>query len=154
MAANFYFSGAKLTAEGKKFLDEVNKLTESVIHVGFQAGDGSYDDGTDLVTVAAYNELGTSDTPARPFMKQSFENHEPELQQACAHAFKTVSNGGKAETALNQLGTFAKGLIQDEIVSGSFEPNAPSTIKKKGSSQPLIDTGYMRQSVNFVIKKE
>ena len=148
------FGFTDLTPEGKRYFKELERLSKLEVQVGFQAGEKTYEDGTDLVDVAAYNEYGTSDTPARPFMKQSFENHEDELQKACDRVNQTLSNGGKAETALNQLGTFAKGLIQDEIVSGGFEPNAPSTIKKKGSSQPLIDTGYMRQSVNFVIKKE
>jgi len=154
MPANFNFEGAKLTPEGKKFMAEINKLIESTIHVGFQAGENAYEDGTDLVDVAAYNEFGSSDRPPRPFMKQSFENHEPELKQACAHAYQTVSTGGSAEQALKQLGVFARGLVQEEIVNGDFEPNAPSTIKKKGSEQPLIDTGFMRQNVNYVIKKE
>lgn len=153
MPANFSFSGAKITPEGERYLKEINRLVESEIRVGFQSGESSYDDGTDLVAVAAYNEYGTSDTPARPFMKQSFENHEQELRAACENAFKGVSSGGSAETALKQLGVFAKGLIQEEIASGSFEPNKPSTIKKKGSARPLIDTGLMRQSVNYTIKK-
>ena len=49
---------------------------------------------------------------------------------------------------------FQKGLIQRKIVDGTFEPNAPSTIRKKGSSRPLIDTGRMRQSVNFIIRRK
>lgn len=53
----------------------------------------------------------------------------------------------------SSLGLMAKGLVQDEIVNGDFAPNAESTIQKKGSEQPLIDTGTMRQSVNFVIKR-
>ena len=64
-----------------------------------------------------------------------------------------VNSGGSAEQALQQLGAMAKGLVQDEIVNGDFAPNAESTIQKKGSEQPLIDTGTMRQSVNFVIKR-
>ena len=138
MPVQFNFDGGTLTAEGKRFLAEMQKLADSEIHVGFQRGDDPYDDGTDLVDVAAYNELGSSDRPARPVMKQSFENHEDELKAACGHAFKTVSNGGTAEA---------------EIRDGEFEPNKESTIKKKGSYRPLIDTGHMRQSVNFVIKK-
>lgn len=153
MPVQFNFDGGTLTAEGKRFLAEMQKLADSEIHVGFQRGDDPYDDGTDLVDVAAYNELGSSDRPARPFMKQSFENHEDELKAACGHAFKTVSNGGTTEAALKQLGAFAKALVQTEIRDGEFEPNKESTIKKKGSDRPLIDTGHMRQSVNFVIKK-
>ena len=43
--------------------------------------------------------------------------------------------------------------MQQEIVDGGFVANKPSTIKKKKSEQPLIDTGHMRQSVDFVIKE-
>ena len=57
-----------------------------------------------------------------------------------------------AEQALADLGVTVKGIVQEEIVEGDFAPNATSTIKKKGSERPLIDTGHMRQSVNYVIK--
>lgn len=142
-----------LTPEGKRYFRELEKLANLEIQVGFQSGENTYEDGTDLVDVAAYNEYGSSDTPARPFMKQSFENHEAELQKACDQVNAELSNGGTAEGALKTLGVFAKALVQEEIVEGSFEPNKPSTIKKKGSDRPLVDTGTMRQSVNYVIKK-
>ena len=127
-------------------------MTDMEIQVGFQ-GDQKYEDGTSIAQVAAVNEFGASDIPERPFMRQSFENHEGELQAACDAAQRLVSSGGSAEQALQQIGVVAKGLVQDEIVNGGFAPNAESTIKKKGSDQPLIDTGYMRQSVNYVVKR-
>ena len=147
------FGFTDLTPEGKRYFRELEKLAKLEVQVGFQAGEKTYEDGTDLVDVAAYNEYGSSDTPARPFMKQSFENHEGELQKACDRVNQTLNKGGTAEAGLKELGVFVKGLVQDEIVDGGFEANAPSTIKKKGSEQPLIDTGTMRQSVNYVIKK-
>ena len=143
-----------MTPEGKKFMKELKKLENLEVRVGFQAGDATYDDsGADVATIAAYNELGSSSTPPRPFMKQSFEKHQSELQAACDEANRTIGQGGTAEQALDKIGVFCKGLVQQEIVDGGFEPNAESTIKKKGSSQPLIDTGRMRQSVNYVVKK-
>lgn len=147
------FGFTDLTPEGKRYFKELERLSKLEVQVGFQAGEKTYEDGTDLVDVAAYNEYGTSDTPARPFMKQSFENHEDELQKACDRVNQTLNKGGTAEAGLKELGVFVKGLVQEEIVDGGFEPNAPSTIKKKGSEQPLIDTSTMRQSVNYVIKK-
>ena len=69
----------------------------------------TYEDGTSLAEIAVINELGSSDTPARPFMRQSFENHEAELQAACDRANAILSNGGTAEQALNQLGVFCVG---------------------------------------------
>lgn len=141
-----------LTPEGRRFLNELKKLGELEVQVGFQ-GDQTYEDGTSLAEVAAYNELGTSDTPARPFMRQSFENHEKELQAACDRVCQAIASGKTAEEALDELGVFLKGLVQMEIVNGEFAPNAASTIRQKGSDQPLIDTAHMRQSVNYVIKK-
>lgn len=146
------FGFTDLTPEGRRYFRELQKMTEMEVRVGFQ-GDEKYEDGTTIAEVAAYNEFGSSDTPERPFMRQSFENHESELQAACDAANRLVSSGGSADQALQQIGVVAKGLVQEEIVNGGFAPNAESTIRKKGSEQPLIDTGTMRQSVNFVVKR-
>lgn len=141
-----------MTPEGKRYMKQLKQLAELEVCVGYQDGE-TYDDGTSLAEVAAYNELGSSTSPARPFMRQSFENHESELQKACDDVNATLSKGGTAEQALNRLGVFCKGLVQEEIVEGGFAPNAESTIKQKGSAQPLIDSGLMRQSVNYVVRK-
>lgn len=141
-----------LTPEGKKYFDQLAKLAKSEVQVGFQSGETN-EDGVSYAEIAAFNELGSSNTPPRPFMKQSFENHQDELQEACDKVNNTLANGGTVESALETLGVTAKGIIQQEIVDGDFAPNAPSTIKAKGSDKPLIDTGRMRQSVNFVVKE-
>ena len=142
-----------MTPEGKRIMKELDKLMALEVQVGFQAGEAQYEDGTDLCEIAAYNEYGGSDRPARPFMRQSFENHEPELKAACEDVNNAIASGGTAEAALKKLGVLAKGLVQDEIANGSFAPNAESTIARKGSATPLIDSGFMRQSVNFQIKR-
>lgn len=141
-----------LTPEGKRYFSELKKLEKLEVQVGFQEGDSDAQ-GQSLAEIAASNELGTSSKPARPFMRQSFERHEKELQNACNQANAVVSNGGTAEEALNELGVFVKGLVQTEIIEGGFAPNSPITIARKGSSTPLVDTGTMRQSVNYVIKE-
>ena len=62
-------------------------------------------------------------------------------------------DGATAETVLKRVGALGVRLVQEKIVSGSFKPNAPSTIRKKGSDKPLIDTGRMRQSVKYVCQR-
>ena len=151
--ADFHITDIDLTKEGKAYLAELQKLIDHEVRVGFEVGKHAYEDGTDLVAIAAFNEFGSSDTPARPFVKQSFELHENELMQICWAALNNIYNGGTAETSLKQIGVFVKGLMQQEIIDGDFEPNAPSTIKKKGSATPLIDTGFMRQNVEYSIKR-
>ena len=41
-----------------------------------------------------------------------------------------------------------EGAMKLKFTDGTLTPNAPSTIKKKGSSRPLIDTGQLRQSIS------
>ena len=56
---------------------------------------------------------------------------------------------GKA-TVVASLTGFAEqvaGDVRRNITKLRTPPNAPATITKKGSSNPLIDTGTMRQSV-------
>ena len=126
------FGFSDLTPEGRRYFEALKKLSELEVQVGFQ-GDQTAEDGTSLAEIAAYNELGTSTIPARPFMKQSFENHEDELRAACERVNAALASGKSVEQALTE--------------------NAPSTIRKKGSDKPLIDTGTMRQSVNYVVKR-
>jgi hypothetical protein len=142
-----------LTPDGKKYFEELEKLAKLEVQVGFPSNSGKYEDGATLAEIAAINELGSSTAPSRPFMRQSFENHEDELQDACDEVYTVISDGGTTQQGLEELGAYLVGLVQEEILEGGFAPNAASTIAKKGSEQPLIDSGYMRQSVHFQIKQ-
>ena len=46
---------------------------------------------------------------------------------------------------------FVKSLIVEAIDAGVPPPNAPSTIDRKGSNRPLVDTGEMRDNVEYRI---
>ena len=124
-----------LTPAGRKFFRELKKLQDLEVQVGFQ-GDQKYEDGTSIAEVAVYNEFGSSDTPERPFMRQSFENHEAELKAGCEAANRIVNSGGSAEQALQQLGAMAKGLVQDEIVNGDLPRTQNPPSRRKAPSSP------------------
>lgn len=144
----------RLTPEGQRFFRELGELKKLEVRVGFQRGDAQEEDGTDMCDVAAYNELGTDHIPARPFIRQSVDDNESKIKSFLKGEVKDFAQGKSAEQILKEIGIFQKDLMQDKITSGSFAPNAESTIKKKGSSKPLVDTGRMRQSVNYVIQNK
>lgn len=136
-------------------LSELGKLKRLQVRVGFQQGDAQEDDGTDICDVAMWNELGTSNAPSRPFMRDSVDDNIDKINAFLKVQLKKLVTGGTdAESVLKAIGVFQKGLVQKQIIDGDFEPNAPSTIKRKGSDKPLVDTGRMRQSVNFVVKEK
>ena len=134
-----------------KALEQLNDLE---IRVGYQEGITYPDDGTPVIQVALWNELGTVNAPARPFIRGTVDNNEEKFQKQMESSVKKLAKGETAGKVLNELGAFAKDLLQQEIKNGEFVPNAPSTIARKGSEKPLIDSGLLRQSANYVIKKK
>ncbi|WP_252715295.1 hypothetical protein [Acinetobacter junii] len=49
------------------------------------------------------------------------------------------------------LGMQAAADVQMYMVNGKFAPLKAKTIKRKGSSKPLIDTGQLRQSITYKV---
>lgn len=144
----------RITEEGRRFYAQIDKLKKLQVRVGFQAGEAAEEDGVDIANIAMWNELGTSTAPARPFMRKSVDENASKISAMCQAQLKRLASGATAQEILQQLGVFQKWLIQEKIVSGSFAANAASTIRKKKSDKPLIDTGRMRQSVSFVIRQK
>lgn len=149
----------KMTADGLKFEQMLRELAEMEVRIGFQHGKATEEDGTDICDVAAWNELGTEHMPSRPFLRKSVDENMDEIKSYVKSIKYDIVNGVPADQILKRLGQFQQDLVQVKITEGSYEPNAPSTYrakKKKGRDpvKPLIDTGRMRQSVDYVIQKK
>lgn len=148
-----------VTSDGKKFEKALKKLSQYEVRIGFQEGENYYEDEdnqgdkVDILDVAMWNELGTETSPSRPFMRDAIDKHEKKLKNFIASKKDEFTKKMDHEQLLKESGLFIKDLIQEEIRKGDFVPNAPSTISKKGSSRPLIDTGQLRQSVNYVVRE-
>lgn len=146
----------RLTADGRRLQSAIASLQRLHVKVGYQQGQFSEDDGegneVDLCDIAMWNELGTSKIPARPFLSNSIDKHETEITAFVEQCFSQLLSGTiNEEEMLKKIGVYLKGVVQKEIVDGDYAPNAESTIKRKKSDRPLIDSGYMRQSVSFFI---
>ena len=63
-----------------------------------------------------------------------------------------IENGGDMRHMLQQLGEVHVGDIQQRIRDLKEPKNSDVTIARKGSSNPLIDTGRLRQSVDYIVK--
>lgn len=148
------------TESGEKFLKELKKLEKKQVKAGFFAGRAKSEEGTDYVDIANFNEYGTVNIPSRPFMRDSVDKHEIQIDCKILEAKDALLSGAAAREVLSFFGELQQNLIQDEITNGDFVSNAPSTLKRKekkrapGNSdpmKPLIDTGRMRQSVHYKV---
>lgn len=143
----------KWTQEGERLMKELKELADLEVRIGFQRGKAT-DNGTDLTDIAMWNELGTENIPSRPFMRDSVDKHIPAIEHMFKAQEEALLKGDSARKVLETVGLFQKDLMQTEIEQGSFIANAPATIRRKGSDKPLIDTGQMKNSVNFWIRKK
>jgi HK97 gp10 family phage protein len=120
----------------------------TTVKVGFIQGQAP----ADQVAIASYNEFGTSRIPERPFLRQAMAENRGAYQTLMRNDAKRIVSGEQTmRRTLDRLGLKAQGDVQQSIVDLRSPPNAPSTIKQKGSSNPLIDTGSMRQAVTFKV---
>lgn len=148
------------TPEGERFMKQLRELAELEVRIGYQRvqgnGGGTDDDEprADLVDIAMWNELGTVNIPSRPFMRDSVDKHKVAIEHVMMEQEKALQEGASAKEILSTVGLFMKDLIQTEIEQGDFVANTPETVKRKGSNKPLIDTGTMKNSVNFWITKK
>lgn len=65
-----------------------------------------------------------------------------------------VAEGLDAKRIMTRVGLEAEGAIKQYITDLDSPPNAASTVRKKGSSNPLIDTGNMRDSVTSAVVRK
>lgn len=153
----------KITPAGEKLLKELKKLKKLQVRVGVQGGkrhkeksrDGKEKEGADLVDIAIWNELGTDRIPARPFLGQTVDQHSAEIQKAAIQFVQKICKGQlDAQSALDNLGVLMVGYVQNQISDGDFVPNAPSTIRLKGSERPLINTKQLRGSISPMVCKK
>lgn len=151
----------RTTPEGRRFFEQIEKLKQLEVRVGFNSSGGGNDENhnrigqePELAEIAMWNELGTVNSPARPFMRQSVDDNKSTINTFCRTQLQALTEGKTAKDILKMVGALQVGLVKDKIRNGSFEPNAESTIKKKKSEKPLIDNADMRQSVNYVIQRK
>lgn len=136
----------------KAIVRELKSLGGSSLTIGVQGNAGSHPSGLNMADVASFNEFGTSTAPARSFLRSTFDDadyYRDDLTRLARRVGKQLS----ARRALTILGFKITSDVKQKIVELKTPPNAPSTIAEKGSSNPLIDTGRLRQSIDFEIGK-
>lgn len=98
--------------------------------------------------------------PPRPIIEPAIEaaGNKEQILAEMEKVAKAALNGKRyeAKAALKRAGMTAQNIVRAWFTDprNHWAPNAPSTIKRKGSSRPLIDTGELRKSITYVIVDE
>ena len=140
------------------YLKNLEKAKRGHVAVGLPAeevGGTVYDDGQTVAQVGAQHEYGAG-VPRRSFLRTPFTAKQDDLTAAIAKQFEDVfQRGKKAEQALGLIGTVAVNISKGAFTSrgyGEWPDISAATKEDKGSSQVLIDTGTLRNSITYVVR--
>lgn len=142
---------------GWKELEQRLNALSSTAHVlvGVQgaSGDAQHRDSEMTVAeLASIHEFGLG-VPERSFLRSTMDENEGQLLRLASQLGQGVIDGKfSQQQALGLLGTKAQGLVVEKIREHIDPPNAPSTVKQKGSSTPLIDSAQLVQAITYEVR--
>lgn len=127
------------------------------VKVGVMGGDRPSAKGRSLTNVelATIHEFGApaAGIPSRPFLRSAFDAKKADWNRLMARLItKVVAGHLDVVAALELVGQRAAGDVRNRITQGgNFVPNKPATIRRKGSSKPLIDSARLLQSISHQV---
>jgi hypothetical protein len=131
---------------------------KGILKAGTAKGSGaeSAKDMSDMIIRGAVHEFGApnKNIPERSWLRAAYDANLAKIDRQIANAFDAVSRGkADAEQALGLLGEWFVAVIRRHINAMILPALQPRTIKRKKSSKLLIDTGQLRQSIQWVLGK-
>lgn len=136
-----------------EIISNLKKLDGKEIKVGIQGDEtAEYENGVGVIDVAIFNEYGTDKIPSRPFIRQCFALHNQEAYERLKKAVDFIERGGDVDLALGNIGQWYEDQMKNVLMTYPWKPNSPSTIKRKGSSRPLLNTKQLRDSIRYKVE--
>jgi len=103
-----------------------------------------------VAEVAMANEFGGKNRPPRPFMRYTCEKRSKKWRKIIQDLLPQYADNIKG--LFEKLGDVCAEDLEDVIRIWTAPPNAPSTVKKKGFNDPLVDSGQMMNSVHWRVE--
>lgn len=110
--------------------------------------------GGQIAEIALIHELGAprAGIPERSFIRSTFEAKSRQLGKMAEQMARKAIEGQGVEVSLNLMGMYLATEIKKTITNRIAPVNADSTIARKGSDVPLVDTGQLINSVTYTVE--
>lgn len=136
---------------------QLRYIENHYIAIGIFSDAGEHPDAEiNMVELARVHEFGTTIKqgdntiviPERSFIRAGFDSKKKNIRNQAEKLLTDVlTMKTTAKPAMDALGQVIVTQLQEYLTNLSQPPNAASTIAQKGSSNPLIDEGHLRDSI-------
>lgn len=110
-------------------------------------------DWATVMDVFLWNEFGTANRPARSMIRGWVDENRDATLAKLAGVMRLVASGAvPKEEAFAFFGRWCVSEVRQRMQRGIAPGNQESTIRKKGSSTPLIDSGQLLQFISYVVR--
>lgn len=137
-------------------ITDLGRIAELSIEIGVLGGTHTSRDGStiSLARLAAIHEFGdpSSNIPERSFLRRAFADPGSQVPRMTERLTRALLNGRiDPAGAFEMLGQQAVAEVKATIAAGPPipPPLKPETIRRKGSSRPLIDTSQLINSITY-----
>jgi hypothetical protein len=151
--------GVKVVDKGfDEYRNAFKTLQSKSIKVGLFAAVGDK-----VLTKGIVNEFGTTQAgknknitiPERSFIRSTYNKQYKKVHKRFDQIVKSFSNRSyNVVSKMKLIGMEQAAETQKTITDLRTPPNATSTIAKKGSSNPLIDTGELRSKISSEVRNK
>lgn len=137
----------KAVADYQKTLEDLKKIE---VVIGLPKGKA---DGT-VITYGAVHEFGAPEKniPRRSFLRTPTLNAESQIVRFAESQSKQLEKGINATVFMGKIGAFIQGIVLKSFRDNDWKELSEATIKRKGSSAPLIDKGQLIQSITWDVR--
>ena len=146
------------TSARNKLKVALDRIAHSRVLVGIPAATASRPGGgINNAEIAAIQTWGSplKHIPPRPFLQPGIDADKKIIFAELSNAAKSYfsQDPTAAHNHLERAGILGANAAKIYVLRGSnLTPNAPATIKAKGSSRPLIDTSEMIRAVVSIVE--
>lgn len=139
----------------KDVIARAEQLNRMMVVTGVPNEGKSHDSATNA-EIGLWMEFGvpSKNIPERSTLRSTASEEAGNLGKLSnTQIAKCLRGEISARDAYSVVGAYFQGKIIDKITDGDFTPNTPETIRRKGSSKPLIDEGDFRASITYEVRE-
>lgn len=132
--------------------ERLEALKKTTVKAGVPKKTNSREGGIGNAGILYIHEFGIG-VPERSVLRSTIIENQSKYKEIIQNNItpSIMANRMSVLDAYARLGIVVTNDIKLKFVNGTFTPLNEKTIKRKGSSKPLIDTGELRSSIDYEV---